>query len=145
VSDIEAEMPQLAEIRAGIDHFICSAEFALPFTGRGDPRAACDALRQSAPHQVVVVTAGDDGCYWCTADRAPVEHVPAHRVESVDTTGCGDVFHGAYCHGVAAGWNVERIVHFANAAAAIKATRTGGWAAVPTHEEIRQLFARATT
>ena len=33
VSDIEMEMPELAEIRAGIDHFICSAEFALPFTG----------------------------------------------------------------------------------------------------------------
>jgi len=145
VSDIEAEMTQLAEIRAAIDHFICSAEFALPFTGRRDPRAACDALRRSAPHQVVVVTAGGDGCYWCTTDRAPVEHVPAHRVESVDTTGCGDVFHGAYCHGLAAGWSVERIVHFANAAAAIKATRTGGWAAVPTHEEIRQLLARATT
>jgi ribokinase len=140
VSDIEMEMPELAEIRAGIDHFICSAEFALPFTGRDDPRDACELLSRSAPHRTVVVTAGRDGCYWCTREQSAVTHVPAHRIEAVDTTGCGDVFHGAFCHGLAAGWSVERIIHFANAAAAVKATRTGGWAAVPTREEVQQLL-----
>jgi sulfofructose kinase len=140
VSDIETDMPQLAEIRAGIDHFICSAEFALPFTGRADPREACEMLRRSAPHQTVVVTAGGDGCYWCSGAESAVTHLPAHRIEPVDTTGCGDVFHGAFCHGLAAGWSVERIIRFANAAAAVKATRTGGWAAVPTKEEVQQLL-----
>jgi sulfofructose kinase len=140
VSDIEMEMPQLAEIRAGINHFICSAEFAVPHTGRHDPREACEMLSRSAPHQTVVVTAGREGCYWCTHDQPEVKHVPAHGIEPVDTTGCGDVFHGAYCHGLSAGWRTERIIHFANAAAAVKATRTGGWAAVPTREEIQQIL-----
>ena len=81
VSDIEMEMPQLAEIRAGIDHFICSAEFAVPYTGGRDPRAACEMLSRSAPHRTVVVTAGQDGCYWCTHDQSAVKHVPAHRIE----------------------------------------------------------------
>ena len=145
VSDIELEMPQLAEIRAGIDHFICSAEFAVPYTGGRDPRAACEMLSRSAPHRAVVVTAGREGCYWCTHDQPEVKHVPGHRIDAVDTTGCGDVFHGAYCHGLAAGWTVERIIHFANAAAAVKATRTGGWAAVPTYEEIQQMLERHPT
>lgn len=140
VSDIELDMPELREIRAGVDHFICSAEFALPYTGRSDAAAACEDLRRSAPHRTVVVTAGSDGCYWCTREMAAVQHVRAHQIEPADTTGCGDVFHGAFCHGLAAGWDVERIIHFANAAAAVKATRTGGWAAVPTLAEIQRIL-----
>ena len=112
VSDIELEMPQLAEIRAGIDHFICSAEFAVPYTGCQDPPTACEMLSRSAPHRAVVVTAGREGCYWCTHDQPEVKHVPGHRIEPVDTTGCGDVFHGAYCHGLAAGWSIERMHPF---------------------------------
>ena len=142
VSDIEMEMPQLAAIRAGIDHFICSAEFAVPYTGCHDPRTACEMLSRSAPHRAVVVTAGQEGCYWCTHDQSEVKHVPGHRIEPVDTTGCGDVFHGAHCHGLAVGWTIEHIIHFANAAAAVKATRTGGWAAVPTSEEVQQILER---
>jgi ribokinase len=145
VSDIELEMPELAEIRAGVDHFICSMEFALPYTGERDPQAACEMLSRSAPHRTVVVTAGQDGCYWYTRDQSAVRHVPAHRINAVDTTGCGDVFHGAFCHGLAAGWSVDRIIQFANAAAAVKATRTGGWAAVPTREEVGHVLAGGGT
>lgn len=140
VSDIELDMPKLCDIRAGVDHFICSIEFALPFTGRSDPRSACETLSRSAPHRTVVVTAGGDGCYWCTDREPEVQHVRAHRIEPVDTTGCGDVFHGAFCHGLAQAWPIERIVRFANAAAAVKATRTGGWAAVPTRDEVERIL-----
>ncbi len=141
VSDIEADLPQLTAIRAGIDHFICSAEFAGPYTGCQDPGAACAVLMRSASHQTVVVTAGQDGCYWCARDATEVRHVAAHRIAAVDTTGCGDVFHGAFCHGLVAGWPRDQIIRFANAAAAIKATRTGGWAAVPSSEEVHELLA----
>ncbi len=105
VSDIEADMPQLAEIRAHIDHFICSAEFAVPYTHTDSPQAACRALGQSGQRQTVVVTAGQDGCYWSTPGSGEVKHLAAHAIEPVDTTGCGDVFHGAFCHG--AGGRVE--------------------------------------
>ncbi len=142
VSDIESDMPQLAEIRANIDHFICSAEFAVPYTATDTPQAACQALGRSDQNQTVVVTAGQDGCYWCAPGSGDVKHLAAHAIEPVDTTGCGDVFHGAYCHALLAGWGIERTIRFANAAAAIKATRTGGWAAVPTLSEIQQILER---
>lgn len=139
VSDIEIEMPQLAEMRAVIDHFICSAEFALPHTRTERPEDACRVLSQGNPHQTVIVTAGQDGCYWSLPANDAVQHLPAHLVEPVDTTGCGDVFHGVFCHGLAAGWQLDRTIRFANAAAAIKATRTGGWAAVPSLSEIERI------
>ena len=140
VSDIETDMPYLAEVRDSIDHFICSAEFAIPHTGADDASAACMALSQTGQHRTVVVTAGSDGCYWCTRERPAVQHVAAHSIKPVDTTGCGDVFHGAFCHALVAGWPIAQIVRFVNAAAAIKATRTGGWSAVPCLQEIEAIM-----
>lgn len=145
VSDIETEMPQLAEVRDCIDHFICSLEFAVPYTGAGGPAEACLALAQTGQHRTVVVTAGKEGCYWRLQGQSDIKHTPAHQIEPVDTTGCGDVFHGAFCHGLVQRWPIEQILRFANAAAAIKATRTGGWAAVPTLEEVQEILKGATT
>lgn len=140
VSDIEGDLPDLAEIRRYIDHYICSAEYALPFTGCGSAERACELMSRSADHRSVVITAGADGCYWTSAGQHGVRHLPAHKVKAVDTTGCGDVFHGAFCHGLAAGWPVDRVIRYASAAAAVKATRTGGWAAVPTMSEVTHLL-----
>lgn len=140
VSDIERDLPHLTEIRKYVHHFISGSAFALPYTKCGKPDEACASLARSGKHQTVVVTAGDAGCYWCESNNTQVKHVPAHTIEPVDTTGCGDVFHGAFCHGLVRGWPMEHIVRFANAAAALKATRTGGWDAVPTTEDVECLL-----
>lgn len=116
------------------------SQFAVPYTNTDDPADACRLLAQTGQHRTVVVTAGREGCYWCSRGASAINHILAHRIEPVDTTGCGDVFHGAFCHGLVQGWEMERILRFANAAGAIKATRTGGWAAVPTPEEVQEIL-----
>ena len=145
VSDIERDSPEFPEIRRYIDHLVCSAEFAVPYTKAETPREACEILDRSGQHASVVVTAGEQGCWYTVAGDSTVRHLPAHPVRPVDTTGCGDVFHGVFCHGVAQGWPVERVIAYANAGAAIKATRTGGWLAVPTREEIETLLRSGET
>jgi sugar/nucleoside kinase (ribokinase family) len=140
ISDIERDVPEFPEIRKHIDHLVCSAEFAVPYTKTETPAAACESLEKTGRHATVVVTAGEHGCYYCTRENATVRPVPAHPVKPVDTTGCGDVFHGVFCHGIAQGWPIEKAIQWANAGAAIKATRTGGWLAVPRAEEIEQLL-----
>ncbi len=139
VSDIERPPAEFPEIRRHIDHLVCSAEFSMPFTGTDRPEAACAALAAGGAHRCVVVTGGERGCFW-SENAGPVRHLPAHVVKPVDTTGCGDVFHGVYCHGLAAGWPLERVLAYANAGAGIKATRTGGWWAVPTSGEIEHML-----
>ena len=142
VSDIEKNLPRLDAIRSEIDHYICSAEFALPHTGCDTPEDACKLLIKDGYHETVIITAGEFGCYWMTRDDGEVHHLPAHGVEAVDTTGCGDVFHGAFCHGLVNSWPLEENIAFANAAAAVKATRTGGWVVVPHLHEVEQLRAK---
>ncbi len=136
VSDIERDSPQFAETRRYIDHLVCSAEFAVPYTKAASPAEACRTLAESGTHATVVVTAGEHGCWWRIAEDERVHHHPAHAVTAVDTTGCGDVFHGVFCHGIAQGWPMEKIIAWATAGASIKATRIGGWWAVPSPSEI---------
>ena len=93
---------------------------------------------------MVVITDGDQGCWTLAADDlAQVAHQPAFQVDVIDTTGCGDVFHGAYAAGLVRGLGVAERVRLAAAAAALKATRPGGQAGAPTQAEVEQFLSQA--
>lgn len=65
--------------------------------------------------------------------------IPAPRINAVDTTAAGDVFHGAYAFAIGAGLDTRDSMIFASEVAALKCTRAGGRAAIPTFDEIRSL------
>jgi sugar/nucleoside kinase (ribokinase family) len=67
-------------------------------------------------------------------------HVPGFEVEAVDTTGAGDVFRGGFIYGLLQQWPVDRVLRFANAAAAVSCTRTGALDSVPSLEDTRRLL-----
>ena len=62
-------------------------------------------------------------------------------VEVVNGLGAGDAFGGALCHGLLAGWDLERIMRFANAAGAIVASRLACSDAMPTTAEVEAVLA----
>ncbi|MGH8009843.1 MAG: PfkB family carbohydrate kinase, partial [Candidatus Binatia bacterium] len=82
------------------------------------------------------VTAGADGCYWAEGAGKPVSHVAGFKVDAVDTLAAGDVFHGAFAHGLVEGRKIADVIRFANAAAAIKCARFGGRAGSPSQAEV---------
>ncbi len=127
---------RFAELVALVDHAVVSLDFARQWTGCQHPGDAARALWNSA-RQAVVVTCGAEGCWYLGSDDAPApRHQPAMRVTVVDTTGCGDVFHGAYAAGVAEGLDLADRIRLASAAAALKATRRGGQTGIPTRAEV---------
>ena len=65
---------------------------------------------------------------------------PAFPVEVVDTTGAGDVFHGAFLCGMLQQWELEKSVEFASAVAALKCTRLGGRTGIPDRQETIQFL-----
>jgi ribokinase len=83
--------------------------------------------------QIVVQTEGKDGSYTLTAEER--FHTPAFDIRVVDTTGAGDVFHGAYLVGLLHGWNLQDVAIFATAVSAIKCTHLGGRKGIPTFEQ----------
>jgi sulfofructose kinase len=136
VADIEATHLDAPRLMESIDHLILSWDYARDITGAPAPEQAAPALWRLG-RQVVVVTHGEQGCWYVSADDPDhAVHQPAFRVKAVDTTGCGDVFHGAYAAALVRGAAVGERVRIASAAAALKATRPGGQAGAPTLAEI---------
>ena len=66
--------------------------------------------------------------------------VPAFRVDTVDTLGAGDVFHGAFFYGLKHRLSLTETVRFASAVSAIKCTAPGGRAGIPTEKAVRQFL-----
>jgi len=130
--------PGMERLLPLIDHAVVSERFAEALVP-GNPE---DALRQLLAFGcgVATVTHGDAGCLTLEQGGMPF-HTPAFAVDAVDTTGCGDVFHGGYIYGLLQGWPLSRTVRFAAAAAALKARALGGRAAIPSLPELDTFLA----
>ena len=101
--------------------------------GETDPDRAADALLERGV-SIAVVKRGPKGVMAKTAsERIEVE---PFAVEVVDGLGAGDAFGGAFCHGLRSGWDLEKILRFANAAGAIVAGRLECSTAMPFEEEV---------
>jgi sulfofructose kinase len=113
------------------------AVFALPtlaaFVGAANPEAALH-VASGLTGGIVVATDGGNGVHWLDGDR--YRHLPAFRVDVVDTLGAGDVFHGVLALALAEGRPLESALRWASAAAAIKCTRFGGRAGIPARTEV---------
>ena len=108
--------------------------------GTRDPRAAAARLLELGV-ALAVVKQGPLGVLAAEKDRL-VEVAPL-PVEVVNGIGAGDGFGGALCHGLLAGWPLERTVRFANAAGAIVATRLECSSAMPTTAEVEEFLEAA--
>jgi sulfofructose kinase len=141
VGDFErAGDSRLPDLMRQIDHLILGLQMSRKTTGEIEPTAVVRALSR-ADRACCVVTAGERGC-WYSEYGGEVRHFPAFRVQVVDTTGCGDVFHGAYAACVARGEGVSRAIRVATAAAGIKATQPGGRSGIPDLATIEDFLRR---
>jgi 5-dehydro-2-deoxygluconokinase len=105
--------------------------------GEREPRRAAAALLDRGV-RLAIVKQGPRGVLAATAEET-VE-VPPVPVEVVNGLGAGDAFGGALCHGLLAGWEIERTIRFANAAGAIVAGRLACSAAMPVAAEVEELI-----
>jgi sugar/nucleoside kinase (ribokinase family) len=115
-----------------VDVLITGEGFARGLTGIDDIWQAGQAVLELGPH-TFVETVGERGSYTITADEQ--FHVPAFQVDVVDTTGAGDVFHGAYIVAMMQGWTPRQCALFSTAVSAIKCTQLGGRAGIPSFEQ----------
>ena len=144
VADFESDTdPKFPELLGLVDHLILSQSFAQKLTGTSEPAEAAKLL-WTKERKVVVVTCGAEGC-WYLAGGEQVKHQPAFKVKALDTTGCGDVFHGAYASTLARGVDLPERIRFASAAAALKTTRPGGQAGIPTRSAVESFLKGQTS
>ena len=101
--------------------------------GEGGPLEMAQRLLELGP-RLAIVKLGPRGVLAATADEHWI--VPPIPVDVVNGLGAGDAFGGALCHGLLSGWDVERIIRYANAAGAVVASRLGCADDMPTAEDV---------
>lgn len=124
-----------------VDYLIASSEFPTQWTTEGDPFRALEMIQDEYGMKVAAMTLGSQGAL------ARVEgkfiYSPAFVVNCVDTTGAGDVFHGAFCYSVLKGMPIREALDFSNAMAALNCTELGASGGIKTLEAAKALMVRA--
>ena len=123
----------LATLIPRAHHVVFSEPALAAYAGVDDVAAALTRIGPVVPG-VVGATAGERGFFWRDGPR--IGHVPAPKVEVIDTLGAGDVFHGAMMLGLAEGRTVADAARFAAVAASLKCARFGGRSGCPSRAEV---------
>ncbi|ASE82376.1 TPA: sugar kinase [Citrobacter koseri] len=137
VLDGDVTPQDISELVALSDHAAFSEPGLARLTGIQDTVSALKKS-QMLTNGHVYVTRGGEGCDWL--DDNDLRHQPGFLVEVVDTTGAGDVFHGALAFSLAGGTPIEEAVRFASGVAALKCTRPGGRAGIPDCDQTRSFL-----
>jgi sulfofructose kinase len=136
--DVDTIYPGFDRVLPLVDYLIASSEFPARWTGIDDPMAALQHIHSQNGMRMAAMTLGAHGALAYTEGR--FFYSPAFAVNCVDTTGAGDVFHGAFCYSVLQQMPIAEALEFSNAMAALNCTAQGARGRIATGEEARQLI-----
>lgn len=137
--DVDTIYPGFENVLPNVDYLVASQEFPRRWTGESDPCRALAILQAEYGMRVAAMTLGDAGSLARMDGR--YIYSPAFSVACVDTTGAGDVFHGAFCYSVLQGWPVGVAMRFANAMAALNCLALGARGGIQPLESVERLLA----
>jgi sugar/nucleoside kinase (ribokinase family) len=132
-SDIEQATDGVRALIAAVTVPIFAEHVPTALTGEADMARALKAIRQPH-HAIVCVTLGARGAMLLEGDTVYLE--PGMQVTTVDTTGAGDVFRGAFIHALLRGDAPRDTPRFANTTAAMSCTKVGAMSSVPALAEV---------
>ncbi len=137
VLDGDVTPQDISELVALSDHAAFSEPGLARLTGINDSEAGLKQAKTLTNGQVYV-TRGSEGCDWIKNNT--LQHQSGFKVDVVDTTGAGDVFHGALAFSLADGDAPEEAIRFASGVAALKCTRPGGRSGIPDCDQTRSFL-----
>jgi len=132
--DAEPHTPSAKDFVNVADYLIVSRRFVEKLFNHDYEKALKEFIENGA--EIAIITLGKYGAIGMQkGDLLPtaVTEYPIDKV--VDTTGAGDVFHGAFLYGLLQGWNFKKNMKFATVCAGLKCTKIGGRLGAPTLEE----------
>jgi sulfofructose kinase len=142
ILDLDKLYPGVEELLAKTDYLIVSRNIPGELTGNAELHQALTEIQQRFGCRVTAATLGSDGVL--ARDRERFFYAPAYRIEAVDTTGAGDIFHAGFIYGLLQGWLMPQILDFACAAAALNCTALGARGGIQAVERIEALMTTGT-
>jgi sulfofructose kinase len=141
VADLDDLYPGVEGLLAKVDYLIVSRDIPERLTGHADLRESLPEVQRRFGCTLTAATLGHDGVVaW---DGGRFWYRPAYRVDVVDTTGAGDIFHAGFIYGLLQGWELGSTLDFACAAAALNCTATGARGGIRAVEQIEGLMNRS--
>lgn len=125
-----------------VDYVVCSKEFAENVSQKKfdyQNKYTLVEIYQTLENMFktnIIITLESQGCLY---RDEKIKVMPSIEVKAIDSTGAGDIFHGAFTYGIAKQWPIEKIVRIANLAGGISVTRIGSRNSMPTIEEMKQI------
>ena len=140
VLDVEKMRPGILDLLQNIDAIIAAEQFPPALTGYEDLGRALEVLQQESGAPFVCATLGAEGSLARCGGREI--RTRAFPIDCVDTTGAGDVFRGAFAAAClrAPDGDIEDVMMYANAAAALNCRALGARGALPRPDEVDQLL-----
>jgi sulfofructose kinase len=139
--DVDTMYHGFEEVLANTDYLIASSEFPGMWTSERDPFAALEALQNEYKMYCAGMTLGAHGALARVEGK--FVYSPAYVVNCLDTTGAGDVFHGAFCYAVLRKMSIRDALEFSNAMAALNCTALGARGGIRAAEDALALMHRA--
>jgi sulfofructose kinase len=139
--DVDAVYHGLERLLPYVDYMVASSEFPVQWTDQTDPFKALAMIQEEYGMRVAAMTLGAYGALALAEGK--FLYSPAFVVNCVDTTGAGDVFHGAFCYAVLQGMPMRETLDFCNAMAALNCTALGARGGIGGLDEARALMRRA--
>ena len=140
-ADLDNLYPGVEELLGNVDYMLVSRDFPKRLTGEADLRKSLPAMEKKFRCRVAGATLGRGGVLaW---DGVSFLYCRAYRVEAVDTTGAGDIFHGAFVYALLQKWPLRRILEFSCAAAALNCAAVGARGGIAEVAQIETLMGNA--
>ncbi|HEY4380893.1 MAG TPA: PfkB family carbohydrate kinase [Acidobacteriaceae bacterium] len=139
VADLDDVYPGVERLIENIDYLIVSRDFPSRLMAEPGLKAALSAMQRRFGCRLTAATLGPAGVLTWDGERFC--HRTAYRVPVVDTTGAGDIFHAGFLYGLLQGWEQERRLDFACAAAAINCMAEGARGGIQTVAAIEEFMA----
>ncbi len=139
IADVDDIYPGVVTFLKSVNYLITSRDIPGRLMEEPDLRKSLPALRKRFGCLLTAATLGEEGVLaW---DGTQFHYAAAFRVQPVDTTGAGDIFHAGFIYGLLQGWPLQRQLDFACAAAALSCTAVGARGSIQSVECIERLMA----
>lgn len=141
--------PELLEICKYMKYIVCSKGFAETVTGLkfdfANPQSLVNVynkLQDRYPKASITITLEENGALYQVDNQIKI--MPGLKVKAVDTTGAGDIFHGAFVYGMANNFDMEKVITLSNIAAGLSVTKIGSRLSIPSLSEVLDYYAKKT-
>ncbi|MCD6109699.1 carbohydrate kinase family protein [bacterium] len=137
--DSEPHTPNAKEFVNFADYLLVSRRFVEKLFSHDYEKALKEFIKRGA--EIAVITLGKYGAIGMQKGDEQCTSIKAYPIDKVvDTTGAGDIFHGAFLYGILHGFDLKQNMQFATVAAGLKCRTIGGRRGMPTLNEVEEVL-----